>query len=84
MDIDLTKPLDIRILQRILPHRYPFLLVDRVLEVEPGVSIKAVKNVTVNEPHFTGHFPGNPIMPGVLQLEMMAQVAGISLLLCPE
>jgi 3-hydroxyacyl-[acyl-carrier-protein] dehydratase len=84
MDIDLTKPLDIRILQRILPHRYPFLLVDRVLEVEPGVRIKAIKNVTVNEPHFTGHFPGNPIRPGVLQLEMMAQVAGISLLLCPE
>ena len=84
MDIDLTKPLDIRILQRILPHRYPFLLVDRVLEVEPGVRIKAIKNVTVNEPHFTGHFPGNPIMPGVLQLEMMAQVAGISKALSPH
>ena len=84
MDIDLNKPLDIRIIQRILPHRYPFLLVDRVLEVEPGASIKGIKNVTVNEPFFNGHFPENPIMPGVLQLEMMAQVAGISLLLRPE
>ena len=83
MDIDLTKPLDIRIVQRILPHRYPFLLVDRILEVEPGVRIKGIKNVTVNEPFFNGHFPGNPIMPGVLQLEMMAQISGISLLLCP-
>ncbi|MFY8052407.1 MAG: 3-hydroxyacyl-ACP dehydratase FabZ [Armatimonadaceae bacterium] len=84
MDIDLTKPLDIRIVQRILPHRYPFLLIDRILEVEAGVRIKGIKNVTVNEPFFNGHFPGNPIMPGVLQLEMMAQISGISLLLCPE
>jgi 3-hydroxyacyl-[acyl-carrier-protein] dehydratase len=84
MDIDLTKPLDIRIVQRILPHRYPFLLVDRILEVEPGVRIKGIKNVTVNEPFFNGHFPENPIMPGVLQLEMMAQISGISLLLRPE
>lgn len=84
MDYDLTQPLDARMLQRILPHRYPFLLVDRVLEVEPGVRIKGIKNVTVNEPYFSGHFPGNPIMPGVLQLEMLAQAAGICLLLCPQ
>ncbi len=60
-----------------LPHRYPFLLVDRILEVEPGVSIKGLKNVTINEPFFQGHFPGQPIMPGVLILEAMAQVATI-------
>ncbi|NDY42785.1 3-hydroxyacyl-ACP dehydratase FabZ [Dissulfurirhabdus thermomarina] len=60
----------------ILPHRYPFLLVDRVTEVIPGESIRAVKNVTANEPFFQGHFPGNPIMPGVLILEALAQ-AGI-------
>lgn len=60
-----------------LPHRYPFLLVDRVLEIELGKSIKAVKNVTINEPFFDGHFPGMPIMPGVLIIEAMAQAAGI-------
>ena len=60
-----------------LPHRYPFLLVDRVTEINKGVSIIGYKNVTCNEPYFTGHFPGNPIMPGVLILEAMAQVSGI-------
>jgi len=60
-----------------LPHRYPFLLVDRVTEIDKGVSITGYKNVTINEPFFTGHFPGNPIMPGVLILEAMAQVSGI-------
>jgi UDP-3-O-[3-hydroxymyristoyl] N-acetylglucosamine deacetylase/3-hydroxyacyl-[acyl-carrier-protein] dehydratase len=60
-----------------LPHRYPFLLVDRVLETEPQKRIVAIKNVTINEPFFQGHFPGHPIMPGVLQLEAMAQVAGL-------
>jgi 3-hydroxyacyl-[acyl-carrier-protein] dehydratase len=60
----------------VLPHRYPFLLVDRVLELEPGKRILAYKNVTVNEPHFTGHFPEAPIMPGVLLIEGMAQTAG--------
>ncbi|WP_369602491.1 3-hydroxyacyl-ACP dehydratase FabZ [Hahella sp. SMD15-11] len=60
-----------------LPHRYPFLLVDRILEVEPGKRARGIKNVTVNEPCFTGHFPGNPIMPGVLIIEAMAQVAGV-------
>lgn len=60
-----------------LPQRYPMLMVDRVLECEPGKRILALKNVTSNEPHFTGHFPGHPIMPGVLILEAMAQAAGI-------
>ncbi|MGD9602776.1 MAG: 3-hydroxyacyl-ACP dehydratase FabZ [Bradyrhizobium sp.] len=61
----------------ILPHRYPFLLVDRVLECKPFESIKAIKNVTVTEPFFQGHFPGKPIMPGVLILEAMAQATGL-------
>lgn len=69
--------LDIVEIQKILPHRYPFLLVDRVLEVEPGKSIVGIKNVTFNEPFFPGHFPGRPIMPGVLMVEAMAQVAGV-------
>lgn len=60
-----------------LPQRYPLLMIDRVLECEPGKRIVALKNVTSNEPHFTGHFPGRPIMPGVLILEAMAQAAGI-------
>ncbi|WP_328187744.1 3-hydroxyacyl-ACP dehydratase FabZ [Marinobacter sp. OP 3.4] len=60
-----------------LPHRYPFLLVDRIVEVEKGQSIAGYKNVTINEPFFTGHFPGKPIMPGVLIIEAMAQVSGI-------
>ena len=63
----------------LLPHRYPFLLVDRVTEIEPGVSLSAIKNVSINEPFFQGHFPGLPVMPGVLQLEAMAQTAGILL-----
>jgi 3-hydroxyacyl-[acyl-carrier-protein] dehydratase len=65
---------------KLLPHRYPLLLVDRVLEVEPGKRIKAIKNVTANEPHFTGHFPGAPIMPGVLILESMAQCGALMFL----
>jgi 3-hydroxyacyl-[acyl-carrier-protein] dehydratase len=60
-----------------LPHRYPFLLVDRVLELEKGKRIKALKNVTMNEPFFMGHFPNRPVMPGVLMLEAMAQAAAI-------
>ena len=64
----------------ILPHRYPFLLVDRILEIEKGKRAVGLKNVTVNEPFFQGHFPGRPIMPGVLILEAMAQVGGILLL----
>jgi 3-hydroxyacyl-[acyl-carrier-protein] dehydratase len=60
-----------------LPHRYPFLLIDRVIESEPDKSLSALKNVTVNEPFFQGHFPGQPIMPGVLVLEAMAQATGL-------
>ena len=62
---------------RRLPHRYPFLLIDRVLSCEPGKSLVAIKNVSVNEPFFQGHFPGRPIMPGVLILEMCAQACGL-------
>jgi 3-hydroxyacyl-[acyl-carrier-protein] dehydratase len=65
-------------IQNIIPHRYPFLLVDRVLELEPGKRIVAIKNVTANEPFFQGHFPGFPIMPGVLIVEALAQTAGIA------
>ncbi len=60
-----------------LPHRYPILLVDRVLEIDKGKSIKAIKNVTINEPYFTGHFPHRPVMPGVLMLEALAQAAAL-------
>ena len=60
-----------------LPHRYPFLLVDRVLEIRVGESIRGLKNVTINEPFFQGHFPGHPIMPGVLIVEAMAQLSGV-------
>ncbi len=60
-----------------LPHRYPFLLVDRIIDLQTGTSITGIKNVTINEPFFQGHFPGQPIMPGVLIIEAMAQVAGV-------
>lgn len=69
--------MDIRAILEHLPHRYPFLLVDRVLELEKGKRIVAIKNVTINEPYFTGHFPYLPVMPGVLQIEALAQAAGI-------
>jgi 3-hydroxyacyl-[acyl-carrier-protein] dehydratase len=69
--------MDINELMRYLPHRYPFLLVDRITHAEPGKYIEGYKNVTANEPFFTGHFPTRPIMPGVLMIEGMAQIAGI-------
>jgi 3-hydroxyacyl-[acyl-carrier-protein] dehydratase len=69
--------MDIHQILKKLPHRYPFLLVDRVLELESGKRIKALKNVTINEPFFVGHFPHRPVMPGVLIIEAMAQAAGL-------
>jgi len=69
--------LDISQVMALLPHRYPFLLIDRVVEIEPGQSLSAIKNVTINEPFFQGHFPNQPIMPGVLILEAMAQATGL-------
>jgi 3-hydroxyacyl-[acyl-carrier-protein] dehydratase len=69
--------LDIGMIRRLLPHRYPMLLVDRVLDWEAGKFMRAMKNVTANEPFFQGHFPGYPVMPGVLVIEAMAQVAGL-------
>ena len=70
-------PLNYEDIIEILPHRYPFLLVDRIIEMELGKRVVGLKNVTANEPFFQGHFPGNPIMPGVLIIEAMAQVGGV-------
>ena len=70
-------PVDVSRIQELLPHRYPFLLVDRVLELEANKRILAVKNVSINEPFFQGHFPGHPVMPGVLVLEALAQAGGL-------
>jgi 3-hydroxyacyl-[acyl-carrier-protein] dehydratase len=69
--------IDVREIMEIMPHRYPFLLVDRIESLKKGEEIIGIKNVTINEPFFVGHFPGNPIMPGVLIIEAMAQVGGI-------
>lgn len=69
--------LNIKEILEYLPHRYPFLLVDRILSYEPGKSIKGLKNITANEPQFTGHFPQRPVMPGVLIIEALAQVSGV-------
>ncbi|WP_417525734.1 3-hydroxyacyl-ACP dehydratase FabZ [Marinovum sp.] len=71
------KTADIQLIQRILPHRYPFLLVDKVVDIDGYKSAKGIKNVTMNEPHFQGHFPGTPIMPGVTIVEAMAQTSGV-------
>jgi 3-hydroxyacyl-[acyl-carrier-protein] dehydratase len=69
--------MDITQIMKYLPHRYPFLLVDRVLELVPNERVVAIKNVTMNEPHFPGHFPHHPVMPGVLMIEALAQTAGL-------
>ncbi|HBK99036.1 MAG TPA: 3-hydroxyacyl-[acyl-carrier-protein] dehydratase FabZ [Microcoleaceae bacterium UBA10368] len=71
-------------IQKLLPHRYPFALVDKIIDYVPGVRAVGIKNVTFNEPHFQGHFPGRPIMPGVLIVEAMAQVGGIVLSQLPD
>lgn len=70
-------PVDVTRIMQLLPHRYPFLLVDRVVELEPFQRVKAIKNVTLNEPFFQGHFPGHPVMPGVLVIEALAQAGGL-------
>ena len=75
-----SAPLEAADIMRVLPHRYPFLLVDRVVELEPGRRAVGIKQVSANEPQFTGHFPGRPIMPGVLMVEALAQTAGIAVL----
>jgi len=72
-----SEPVDIHAIMEILPHRYPFLLIDRILEYKLGESLRAIKNVTVNEPFFQGHFPGRPVLPGVLILEAVAQASAI-------
>ena len=69
--------MDINEIMAMLPHRYPFLMIDRVVELTPGERVVAIKNVTINEPHFTGHFPGQPVMPGVLVVEAIAQACGV-------
>ena len=76
-DAPMLKTADIQLIQRILPHRYPFLLVDRVVEIDGTQSAIGLKNVSMNEPHFQGHFPGTPIMPGVTIIEAMAQTAAV-------
>jgi 3-hydroxyacyl-[acyl-carrier-protein] dehydratase len=82
--VDYQLPLDTVAIQRIIPHRFPFLLVDRILELQPGSSAIGIKNVTMNEQFFQGHFPDLPVMPGVLIVEAIAQVGAIAMLSQPE
>jgi len=79
-DLEDITVLEIDEIQKIIPHRYPFLLIDRITEFEPGIRAKGLKNVTINEPFFTGHFPDYPVMPGVLIVEALAQVGAVSIL----
>jgi 3-hydroxyacyl-[acyl-carrier-protein] dehydratase len=81
---DVKKTFNIEEIQKLLPHRYPFALVDRIIDFVPGKSATGIKNVTFNEPHFQGHFPGKPIMPGVLIVEAMAQVGGVVMTQVPQ
>ncbi len=82
--LETKKTLEAQEIQQILPHRYPMLMIDRVLDLKPGESVVAQKNVSINEQIFQGHFPGNPIFPGVLQIEAMAQAGAIALLSMPD
>lgn len=82
--MDFTLPMDSLAIRELLPHRYPFLLVDRIIELEPGVKSVGIKNVTANEPFFQGHFPEYPVMPGVLIVEAMAQTGGVALMVLEE
>lgn len=83
-EVNESAKIDITQIMKLLPHRYPFLLVDRIVAMEPDKSIVGIKNVTINEPFFIGHFPGQPIMPGVLLIEAMAQVGAVNILSKPE
>jgi 3-hydroxyacyl-[acyl-carrier-protein] dehydratase len=82
--MELTLPLEAADIMRIIPHRYPFLMVDRIVELEPGTRVVGVKQVTANEPQFTGHFPERPIMPGVLMVEALAQAGAVAVLSLAE
>ncbi|RLB85940.1 MAG: 3-hydroxyacyl-[acyl-carrier-protein] dehydratase FabZ [Deltaproteobacteria bacterium] len=73
----MEKIFDIQKIMNVLPHRYPFIMIDRIIELVPGEKVVALKNVTINEPFFQGHFPGNPIMPGVLMIEAMGQAGAV-------
>lgn len=84
MTDDMPKSMDIDDILKLLPHRFPFLLVDRITEYVPGKYVKGYKNVTVNEPFFTGHFPENPVLPGVLQIEALAQISAAMVFTIPE
>lgn len=81
---DLPLPWEAAEIMEVIPHRYPFLLIDRVIEIDPGKRVVAIKNITANEPQFTGHFPGRPIMPGVLMIEALAQAGAVAVLSLPE